>query len=473
MNLRRNSIFSCTLLAVVILASGLWGCATQPLQAGSSELNGNDSKKLFEKQIVAARAEKTAPDPLPKMTDADHERLGDGYFNQGKLQLAYVEYERALQHNPDNTRIYYKKGLLFLVAKMPKAAIQEFHQVIKKEPDHALAHQGLGQAFFHMKNYAEAEKHLRKALELDATLWKAHNFLGVIYDYQGNYEMAVGEYQVAIALNGTSGFLYNNVGVSYSLAGKYEKAVVAFYRALENERSPRIYNNLGLVLSKLGRYQEAFEAFKKAGGEAEAYNNLGCVYLQQGEYERAIRSFEKAIELKPTFYAKANENLRKARMGYSLGNEGNKFTHAASKGDEQDIPTEAPSNTSKGSEMKKSEEEISALLSTKEANDKAAKKPSETSTDTTSITTGQELTSPETPEKHLVREKIYSGGSKYVGEWKDSKMHGHGTLTWPSGVKYVGEFEAGRASGGWMSKDDSEKAWVYQDYEGNWIITQR
>jgi len=259
------------------------------------------------------------------------------------------------------------------------------------------------------------------------------------------------------------------------LAGKYEKAVEAFYRTLETDRSQRTYNNLGLVLSKLGRYREAFEAFKKAGTEAEAYNNLGCVYLQQGEYAKAIRSFKKAIELKPAFYIKASENLKKAKMDYPMGNEGKKFRHADSKGDEQYIPTEGPSNTSKGSEMKKSEEEISALLITREAYDKAsyAKKPSETSTGTTSITTKQELKSPETPEKRLVREKIYSEGSKYAGEWKDNKMHGHGTLTWPNGVKYVGTFEAGRATGGWMSKHDADKAWVYQDYEGNWIITER
>jgi len=501
MNSLRNSIFSCAVLAILILASGLWGCATQRLQAESAALKANDSENLLEKQVAAARVEKTAPDPLPKMTDADHERLGDGYFSQGKLELACVQYERALQHNPHNIRIYYKKGLLFLGAKMPKAAVQEFQQVIKAQPDHALAHQGLGQAFFHMNKCAEAETHFKKALDLDATLWKAHNFLGVIYDYQGNHEMAIGEYEAAITLNASSGFLYNNLGVSYSLAGKYEKAIHAFSRALEIGRSPRIYNNVGLVLSKLGRYEEAFEAFRKAGGEAEAYNNLGCVYLQQGELEKAIHSFEKAIALKPAFYAKAGENLRKATMDYSTDNEGRRFRHADSKGDQQYIPqslseakrvnagdkssrsvkpsvgkpTHGPSNTSRASETKKSAEEIAALFITRETYDKAShvKKPSEESTGSTAITMKQERTSPENPQKHLVREKIYSDHSEYVGEWKDNTRHGHGTLMWPNGVKYIGEFDAGRATGGWMSTDDAEKTWAYQNYEGDWIILQR
>mmetsp|Transcript_10184 Transcript_10184/g.5262 ORF Transcript_10184/g.5262 Transcript_10184/m.5262 type:complete len:133 (+) Transcript_10184:143-541(+) len=34
----------------------------------------------------------------------------------------------------------------------------------------------------------------------------------------------------------------------------------------------------------------------------------------------------------------------------------------------------------------------------------------------------------------------YPKGSKYVGEWKGGKKHGQGTLTFPNGAKYVGEY---------------------------------
>ena len=35
-------------------------------------------------------------------------------------------------------------------------------------------------------------------------------------------------------------------------------------------------------------------------------------------------------------------------------------------------------------------------------------------------------------------------GSMYVGEWKDGKYNGQGTLTFPNGTKYVGEYKKGR-----------------------------
>jgi len=99
------------------------------------------------------------------------------------------------------------------------------------------------------------------------------------------------------------------------MLGEFDKAVQAFRTALDlNFQDPAVYNNLGLALSKNGRYASALEAFRKAGSEAQAYNNLGCVYLNKGKYEEAIKAFEKAIELDPSFYVTAGENLKKARL---------------------------------------------------------------------------------------------------------------------------------------------------------------
>jgi len=43
---------------------------------------------------------------------------------------------------------------------------------------------------------------------------------------------------------------------------------------------------------------------------------------------------------------------------------------------------------------------------------------------------------------------IYSNGDKYVGQFKDNKLHGKGTLTSPDGKKMVGKFKFGE----WVGK---------------------
>jgi hypothetical protein len=41
----------------------------------------------------------------------------------------------------------------------------------------------------------------------------------------------------------------------------------------------------------------------------------------------------------------------------------------------------------------------------------------------------------------------YANGEKYVGEYKDDKIHGQGTYTYPSGAKYVGEYKDDKRHG--------------------------
>ena len=42
---------------------------------------------------------------------------------------------------------------------------------------------------------------------------------------------------------------------------------------------------------------------------------------------------------------------------------------------------------------------------------------------------------------------VFIFGRKYVGEWKDGKKHGRGTITLADGTKYVGEFKNNEAEG--------------------------
>ena len=49
----------------------------------------------------------------------------------------------------------------------------------------------------------------------------------------------------------------------------------------------------------------------------------------------------------------------------------------------------------------------------------------------------------------------YSSGNKYVGEWKDDKMHGEGTYTTANGGKFVGKFKDG-----WIWKVYSNRSYM-------------
>jgi Flp pilus assembly protein TadD len=251
---------------------------------------------------------------LPKMSSDELENLGDAFFANGNLHMAFVNYEKAIQANQKNPRVISKKGLLLLCAGLNQDAEKVFTQVLKDEPNNALAHEGLGRAYFQMRRYDDAKLALQKAVKLNPSLWAAYNLLGVIHDNQKHYQMALTEYRHALSLRPNEGMLYHNLGVSLSLAGKYEEAVEAFRVAImKGYGENRTYNSLGLSLSRLGRYQEAYDAFKTGGNISSANNNLGVVYLNEGKYEKAVECFEKAIANSPEFYVRASENLKTAR----------------------------------------------------------------------------------------------------------------------------------------------------------------
>ena len=57
----------------------------------------------------------------------------------------------------------------------------------------------------------------------------------------------------------------------------------------------------------------------------------------------------------------------------------------------------------------------------------------------------------------------WSDGKNYIGEFKDGKFNGHGKLTWSDGKKYVGEYKDGKQHGqGTKTYSDGEK------YVGEW-----
>jgi tetratricopeptide (TPR) repeat protein len=308
------------LLLVAPFGVSMTGCAKPAVNLqGLGQIKAVEFKDGTALQADAALsdlAETPSSSATPQMSAEGYENTGDACLRNGDLFMALLQYERSLKIQPQNARIYYKEGLVFLAAEQYDEAIHAFKKFLAEESQSAPAYEGLGQAYFRMKAYSGAKENFLKALALDPSLWRAHTFLGVIYDREKKYEMAIREHAAAISQRPSDGLLYNNLGVSYMLARRYEQAVRSFEKALEKSGQPKqkIYNNLGLALCGLADYDGALEAFRKAAGEPQALNNIGCVYLAKDEIDRAIGYFEKAIELSPEFYNLASENMRRAKM---------------------------------------------------------------------------------------------------------------------------------------------------------------
>jgi tetratricopeptide (TPR) repeat protein len=175
MKMIRDKRYFKLLIGMSIITGIMSGCASSH---GQLQIKSN-YKNLIDQQMATVSGDATDPKAFPEMTSDDRERLGDVNVSRGSLQMAFVQYQKSLKLNPDNTRVKYKKGMVFVLGGLNEDAVQAFRQILKENPEHSLTHEGLGLAFYQMKEYEDAEKHFRIAIELDATLWKAHNMLGV------------------------------------------------------------------------------------------------------------------------------------------------------------------------------------------------------------------------------------------------------------------------------------------------------
>jgi Flp pilus assembly protein TadD len=312
-NMKNNMAVCLLILGIFFLVSGCGSSKGFRLEIESGA--GKNPKNIPEQASSPSDAHQKVKD-LPEMSSDEYEQLGDALLSKKNYYLAFVQYEKSLQINPGNNRVEYKKGLTLLLGGKSDEAIDQLKLVLKQDPKFAHAYEGIGRAYFQKKEYEQAENFFLQAVVLEPRLWKSNTFLGYIHDSRKDYNSAIREYKTAIKVRPDEGTLYNNLGVSYTMAGEYRNAVEAFNKAVNlNYRDSKVFNNMAVALASLGRYDETLDAFVKGGGEAQAYNNLGCIYLHKEKYREAVKCFEKAIELEPSFYAKAFDNLKKARKG--------------------------------------------------------------------------------------------------------------------------------------------------------------
>ena len=307
----RNPLVTTAILTAALLATALLtGCAAK------SQNNMTFDELAYGKDIN-------------KFTPEQHEHLGDSYASRNQPEMAFVHYNKAIEADPKNIELLSKKGTLLMKEQAAEQALKTYRKMLDLAPENAQANEGAGLVLYNAGLDKEATEHLQKAVAADPTLWRAHTTLGILYGKQGNIQNAAMEFDQALE---SAPFqerpeILNNIGVLYMAEKDYTRAMRSFQEALsQGAVSPTTCNNLGLALIHLDRLDEALDAFRTAGGEAKAYNNLGFVLMKKGHAAQAVPYFERALELSPTFYHLASENLRQAKMIVSITGKENSST---------------------------------------------------------------------------------------------------------------------------------------------------
>jgi tetratricopeptide (TPR) repeat protein len=275
----------------------LGGCAsTTTLESTGPELNDESLDVLFATEF-------------PVESEADAILRATQALQKGDVDEALFFYVRALQFRPQNVELIAQIGEIQMQQENFDLASSAFLTAREYDPGHARSLEGLGLIYMAKGMHDQAIIEFQAAVANDNQLWRAHNALGVYEDKAGEFAAAQLHYDLALAINPEAAGVLNNRGYSKLLAGDIPGATVDLYEAAENRLFHLAWANLGRLYATQGQYGEAVSTYKHVMSEAHALNNTAKAAIENGDMTRAIVFLNRAIELSPTYFPAAEENL--------------------------------------------------------------------------------------------------------------------------------------------------------------------
>lgn len=255
------------------------------------------------------------------------EALGDALLENGQYESALYHYTKLYLSQPQRLDLRYKIGLALYLLGQDAEAAKELTAVVAADPEMIPAQEILGLILLREKKYAEARRQFNLVLQLNPNRRAARYYLGTVCLASGDFAGAVAELTRAYGADPRDHRIPRDLGWAYYQQKRYDQALQWLQKAAQLQPTDQAtQQRLGMVLAALKRYPEALVAYQRAGDEAQAYNNIGVHYFLDGRYLEAAKCFKKALELRPTFYQEAKENLGRALQ--KLQEEGDPQGHA-------------------------------------------------------------------------------------------------------------------------------------------------
>jgi tetratricopeptide (TPR) repeat protein len=265
---------------------------------------------------------------------------GIAYACNGKPELAGLEWEMYLKHNPtpfderepqnfpfefneavhvkkalteclqrkkllpDDIHSIYHLALAYVVTHQFMMARRELEDLITKHPNFTKAYFMLVEIYLKQKELGRAIDALKKLTRAEPGSYVAHFKLGQLLVQQNDVSTAVPVLQKALSLKPNTDIIYIELGKAYRLQSKEEFARSSFKRALElNPNSAEAYFELGVLSEEKFDFNAAIDNYQKAiridDARGDAYSHLGDIYKRQGKIHMAIENLEKSVRFFP------------------------------------------------------------------------------------------------------------------------------------------------------------------------------
>jgi tetratricopeptide (TPR) repeat protein len=163
-------------------------------------------------------------------------RQGLKYQHEGKLDLAFNEFQKALEIDPNNTDALYNMASVYMSKKEYGKAAERFEKLISSNPNDGDAHYNLAVAYFGLKEYGKAGENYDKSQALNfvsettkyfGELLNHYRYREVEFKYMSIYDAKPGEKVIKLKGNvvGDDLLIADTLKVIEPLSGVYKNGM--------------------------------------------------------------------------------------------------------------------------------------------------------------------------------------------------------------------------------------------------------
>jgi tetratricopeptide (TPR) repeat protein len=173
-------------------------------------------------------------------------------------------------------------------------ALTEYQKALKMNPQLAQAHVNLISIYGVLGKFQEAEEHYRASLEINPNLAESHYNYGLTLSEQNRFREAENMFRKAVEINPFFADAYNNLGYMQQRQGRIGEAEMSYRQAVENKPEHReAHFNLARILESQGKTIEAIDHFLKTLTVEDNRTPVFMYYLTDayargGNYEKAV-----------------------------------------------------------------------------------------------------------------------------------------------------------------------------------------
>ncbi len=242
--------------------------------------------------------------------------LADKTYRQQGANAAILVYNQIIAANCAKLGMAYgNRGFLYNDLQLYAAALLDFEKALQLDPNNSAVYANECTAYNFMGNHAAARFQIEKAIKLSPKYYAYYKLRGDIKYTEEKYDSAIMDYKHSLALNSNDLGLYTHISEIYEDdihgAGHLDSAAAVLTRLIENNPSNHvlIFKRAEFYLRN-GATDAAIVDFKEGmktdSTDFEYVCDFGLCYDNNSDWENAIRFYTKSINIKKNTLAYVN-----------------------------------------------------------------------------------------------------------------------------------------------------------------------